>query len=108
MIANNGQFDAKELAVVLSHYDIGPIVGTKPLPNGNGRVPKIVVTSTEGRFILKRRSGAENGMTRRVFVHAVQKHLANEEFAVPQLIGTRDESETILQVNGDVYELHGA
>jgi homoserine kinase type II len=105
MVVSGEHFSAGEVAEVLSHYDVGEIIRTEPLRPGSGRVPKIVVTSRQGKFVLKRRPGTKNGMTWRVFVHAVQRHLAKETFPVPQPIVTRDENETILQINSDVYEL---
>ena len=54
------RFSSDELAEVLSRYDIGKIRKVMRLVGGSKRAPKIVVTTTKGRFLLKRRSQSKD------------------------------------------------
>jgi Ser/Thr protein kinase RdoA (MazF antagonist) len=99
------RFSSEELADVLSHYDIGKIRKVMRLVGGSKRAPKIVVTTTKGRFLLKRRSQSKDDVYRVTFAHAVQAHLAKRYFPIAPLVTTRDEVSTLLQLRGNIYEL---
>ena len=99
------RFSSDELAEVLSHYDIGKIRKVMRLVGGSKRAPKIVVTTTKGRFLLKRRFQGKDDVYRVAFAHAVQTHLAKRYFPIAPLVTTRDEVGTILQLRGNIYEL---
>ena len=47
---------ADELAIVLSHFDIGVIESIQEYPKGSRKAPKILITSEQGKFLLKRRA----------------------------------------------------
>jgi homoserine kinase type II len=104
MPRGGAHFSSEELARVLSHYDIGVIHRVKTLSAGNRRVPKVVVTSEQGNFLLKRRLRGKDDPFRVAFAHAVQRHLAENSFPVAPLISTRDENSTVLQLNNHIYE----
>jgi Ser/Thr protein kinase RdoA (MazF antagonist) len=99
------RFSSDELAEVLSHYDIGKIRKVMRLVGGSKRAPKIVVTTTKGRFLLKRRFQGKDDVYRVSFAHAVQTHLAKRYFPIAPLVTTRDEVNTLLQLRGNIYEL---
>ena len=101
----NARISSEELAEVLSHYDIGKIRKVMRLVGGSKRAPKIVVTTTKGRFLLKRRFQGKDDVYRVAFAHAVQTHLGKKYFPIAPLVTTRDEVATILQLGGDIYEL---
>jgi Ser/Thr protein kinase RdoA (MazF antagonist) len=104
MPRGGAHFSTEELACVLSHYDVGVIVQIKPLSGGNRRAPKMVVISEQGKFLLKRRPRGKDDLYRVAFAHAVQAHLAARAFPVTSLLATRDEHNTILQLDHHIYE----
>jgi homoserine kinase type II len=97
-------FSSQELARVLSHYDVGVIHQVKAMSVGNRRVPKVVITSQRGKFLLKRRSKGKDDPHHVAFAHAVQSHLAAKSFSVAPLVATRDQGSTVLQLNNHIYE----
>ncbi|MBN2019629.1 MAG: phosphotransferase [Sedimentisphaerales bacterium] len=99
------RISSEELAEVLSHYDIGKIRKVMRLVGGSRRAPKIVVTTTKGRFLLKRRLQGRDDVYRVAFSHAVQIHLAKRYFPIAPLVKTRDEASTLLQSRDSIYEL---
>ena len=104
-MATGARFTSEELAEVLSRYDIGKIRKVMRLVGGSRHAPKIVVTTTQGRFLLKRRLQDKDDVYRVAFAHAVQSQLAKRYFPVAPLVATRDEFGTILQLSSNVYEL---
>ncbi len=104
MPRGGAHFSLEELAQVLSHYDIGVIHEVKPLSAGSRRAPKMVITSEQGKFLLKRRQKGKDDLYRVAFAHAVQTHLAEKAFPVACLMTTCDENNTILQLDSHIYE----
>ncbi len=98
-------FDATELAVVLSHYDIGVIESITPFQRGSHRSPKVGVVAEHGKYLLKRRSAARARPERVRFTHAVQTHLVVAGFPIAPLQATRDGRRTIVQQREHIYEL---
>jgi len=107
MSKGGAHFSSQELAMVLSHYDIGVIHEVKPLSGGNLRAPKVVILSDKGKFLLKRRSRGKDDLYRVAFAHSLQAHLAGRGFPVATLIPTTDEKNTILQLDHHIYECFG-
>src|SRR4030042_3963731 len=105
MPRGGAHFSTEELVRVLSHYDSGVVPKVRPVSGGNRRVPKPVFVSERGKFFLKRRPRGRDDVRRVAFAHAVQGHLAEKGFAVTSLVPTRDEGNTILQLNNHLYEL---
>ncbi|MEM9251648.1 MAG: phosphotransferase [Planctomycetota bacterium] len=101
----HARFGTEELAIVLSHYDIGPIEKIKPFPRGSRKAPKAVLRSAFGLFLLKRRAKGKENPQRVAFCHSVQLHLMDRQFPLPRLLGTRRENNSMLRFNGQVYEL---
>ncbi|MEM6332447.1 MAG: phosphotransferase [Planctomycetota bacterium] len=99
------QFESEELAVVMSHYDIGPIDRIKPFPRGSRKSPKVVLKSAFGLFLLKRRAKGKEDPRRVAFCHMVQLHLMDKGFPLPKLLGTRRDNNSMLKLDGKVYEL---
>lgn len=104
MPRGGAHFSSEELAQVLSYYDIGVIVQAKPLSAGNRRAPKMVIISESGKYLLKRRPKGKDDLYRVAFAHEIQSHLAKKGFPVTTLIATKDENNTILQLNNHIYE----
>jgi len=104
MPRGGAHFSSEELIRVLSHYDVGVILKAESLSGGNRRAPKMVIISEQGKFLLKRRPRGKDDLYRVAFAHAVQNHLASKGFPVTSLLSTRDENNTVLQLNNHIYE----
>lgn len=99
------QFSAEELAIVLSHYDIGVIDSVADYPRGSRKAPKLLIVSEQGKFLLKRRARGKDDPFKVAFSHAIQLYLAGKQFPLPHLIGTKKENNSMLQWRNGVYEL---
>jgi len=98
-------FAADELAIVLSHYRIGLINTIKQFKRGSRKAPKLVIRSDVGLYLLKRRAHGRDDPYKVAFTHGVQLRLAEQGFPLPKLIGTRRENNSMVQYQGQVYEL---
>jgi homoserine kinase type II len=99
------RFSSEEVEEVAAHYDVGAVERTMALSGGSREVPKMVVVTDKGKFLLKRRP---KGRAQRVhvdFAHAVQIHLVGHGFPVTRLMVTRDDKTTVLERNNHIYEL---
>lgn len=103
--AGRDTFATDELAIVLSHFDIGAIESIQEFPRGSRKAPKLLVAAEQGRFLLKRRAKGKDDPYKVAFCHALQLHLAHRQFPLPHLIGTRRDNNSMLQLRGGVYEL---
>ncbi len=99
------RFSAEELAIVLSHFDIGVIDSVVEYPRGSRKAPKLLLVSDHGKFLLKRRARGKDDPFKVAFCHALQMNLAAKQFPLPHLIGTKTENNSMLQWRGAVYEL---
>ncbi len=99
------RFAADELAIVLSHYDLGAIESITEFKRGSRRSPKVGIVSAKGKFLLKKRDLSRGGMERARYAHAIQNHLTRKGFLLPRLIRPRDAADTILELDGELYEL---
>jgi hypothetical protein len=50
------KFATDELAIVLSHYSIGVIESVTEFPRGSRKAPKLLITTDQGKYLLKRRA----------------------------------------------------
>ncbi|HKQ50048.1 MAG TPA: phosphotransferase [Phycisphaerae bacterium] len=105
MKAPREQFVAAELAIVLSHYDLGIVTDIVEFPKGSHAAAKVVVTTTKGRFLLKRRPRGKEDPYRVAFAHALQNFLAHKHFPLPHLIGTRENNNSMLKIEDSIYEV---
>ncbi len=101
------QFDAGELAMVCSHFDVGVIEAVREYRRGSSRAPKVALKTSGGMYLLKRRAAGsgKDSANRVALSHAVQAHLAQRRFPLPRLVRTRENASTSLELNGRVYEL---
>ena len=99
------QFSAEELAVVLSNYDIGVLESVVEYPRGSRRAPKLLIVSEQGKYLLKRRARGKDDPFKVAFTHSLQLYLANKQFPLPRLIGTKKENNSMLQWRNGVYEI---
>jgi homoserine kinase type II len=105
---NTGQretFSAEELAIVMSHFDIGVIDSIVDYPRGSRKAPKLLIVSEQGKFLLKRRARGKDDPYKVAFSHAIQLYLAAKQFPLPHLVGTKKNNNSMLQWRNTVYEL---
>jgi len=98
-------FEPQELATVLSHYDAGVIESIQTFPRGSRKAPKLVLKTDVGLYLLKRRAPGKDDPFKVAFCHAMQLHLAQRQFPLPRLIGTRRQNNSMLQHESRIYEL---
>lgn len=103
--SDRDRFASDELAIVLSHYDLGVIQTIQEFPKGSRRAPKLIVRTEKGDFLLKRRARGKDDAFRVAFTHALQLYLASQQFPLPHLIGTRKDNNSMLQWHGSIYEV---
>ncbi len=99
------RFSPSELAVVLSHYDLGVIESAKEFTRGSRRSPKLRLRTASGRYLLKRRARGRDKPARVTFAHTLLWHLRQKGFPVPELLRTRDTQDSLLIHDGRIYEL---
>ena len=99
------RYGADELAVVLSHYELGIIRAIQEFPRGSRKAPKALIRTDTGLYLLKRRAKGKDDPFRVAFAHALQIHLTDQQFPLPHLIGTAADNNSMLQLHGRIYEL---
>lgn len=105
MITERERFSPGELAMVLSHFDLGVIESAKEFARGSRRSPKLLIRTALGRYLLKRRAHGRDVPERVEFSHQLLRHLRQNRYPVPALLLTRDTQATMLTLDGQVYEL---
>lgn len=90
---------------MLSNYDLGIVVGISEFPRGSHAAAKMVVATTTGKYLLKRRPKGEIDPYRVAFAHSLQRFLASKNFPLPHLIGTRGENNSMLKWGNSIYEM---
>jgi homoserine kinase type II len=101
------RFDTHELALVLSHWDLGVIKRIRPYPRGSRRAPKLRLTTELGELLLKRRAPGRDDPQRVAFAQDLQLFLAAHDYPLPPLIATRQRRSSMLQLHGRIYEMFG-
>lgn len=105
MVGDRERFSPSELAVVLSHFDLGVIQSAKEYARGSRRSPKLLIHTAAGRYLLKRRAQGRDVPDRVLFAHQLLQHLRSRKFPVPALVLTRDSQESMFQHHDQVYEI---
>src|SRR5215213_8906471 len=98
-------FSAEELAIVMSHFDIGVIDSVIDYPKGSRKAPKLLIVSEQGKFLLKRRARGKDDPYKVAFSHSLQLYLAAKQFPLPHLVGTKKDNNSMLQWRNGMYEL---
>lgn len=96
---------APEISAVLKRYELGKIISVRELRAGDPGAPKALIESARGTLLLKRRSRACDDPYMVAFQHGLQLHLEGHAYPVAPLLGTRDENNSMAQLDGRVYEL---
>ena len=98
-------FGPEELAIALSHFDLGVIESITEFPRGSRRAPKLVLETERGRLLFKRRAKGKDDLPKVGFTHQIQLSLAAQNFPLPHLLGTRNENNSMLVLEGKIYEM---
>ena len=98
------RFEVRELAVVISHYDMGVIDKIQVYPRGSRRSPKLRIKTDRGEFLIKRRGPGRDDPRRVAFAHDLQSYLACQGYPVPWIVPTRGGGKSMVQLNGHIYE----
>ena len=98
-------FQPEELTAVLSRYELGTITRLDKQLKGSRRSPKVIVTTENGRYLLKRRARGRDHPLKVAFAHDVQRYLAERCFPVPPLVPVKDGSGTMVILDDLIYEL---
>jgi len=99
------KFSARELAIALSHFDLGIISSIDEFARGSRRAPKIVIDCERGKFLFKRRAKGKDDLAKVAFTHQIQLTLAGQNYPLPHLLGTRDENNSMLVWEDSIYEM---
>lgn len=101
------RFQAREIAQVLSHFDLGVISEIREYRRGSRRAAKLKVSTERGDFLLKRRAlgvSLERSRERASACHAVQARAAAAGVPVARLERLRSGG-TLLEFGDRLYEL---
>lgn len=98
-------FGTHELAICLSHFDLGILSKLTEFRRGSRRAPKLVIQSNKGKYLFKRRAKGKDDLAKVAFTHQIQLTLAGQNFPLPHLIGTRDTNNSMLVLDGEIYEM---
>ncbi len=99
------KLSAEELAIVLSHYDLGLVQEVREFARGSHRAAKLVLRTDRGRYLLKRRPQGRTDPHRVAFAHELQTYLIQKQFPLPHLIGTREGNHSMVQLGDSVCEV---
>lgn len=99
------RFEPAELQAVLARYDLGRIDSIREFARGSPASPKAIVAGPLGKFLVKRRAPGEDHPHLVAFCHSLHLHLLERGFPAPALVGTRDDNNSMLQLDGRVYEV---
>ncbi len=98
-------FSLEELAICLSHYDLGAISSVEEFSRGSRKAPKLIIESKRGKFLFKRRAVGRNDLERVSFAHHIQLHLGRQNFPLPHLIVTKRDKKSMLVLDSNIYEM---
>jgi Ser/Thr protein kinase RdoA (MazF antagonist) len=99
------KFGAEELAICLSHFDLGILTSVQEFARGSRRAPKCIIEAERGKFLFKRRARGKEDLAKVAFTHQIQLALAGQNFPLPHLIGTRPENNSMLVQGQSIYEM---
>lgn len=98
------RFATGELAIVCSNYQLGRIHNVLEFRRGSRQSPKVVLETSTGSVLIKRRSPGKASSPHIAFSHSIQNHLVDRAFPLARLIPTQTGTGA-LNVGGFVYEV---
>jgi Ser/Thr protein kinase RdoA (MazF antagonist) len=102
------KFSAREIAQVLSHYDIGVIQEIREYRRGSRRAAKLKLVAERGEFLLKRRAVGrlfDSDRARAAASHKLQQFATRSGVPVAGLVALKSGG-TLLEFGGRLYELY--
>lgn len=93
------------LASVCARYDLGDVQRVYAFNRGSRRSPKAVVETARGRYLVKRRERGHDDPTRVASSHDLLLFLHATGFPTPALLGTRLGNNSMVQLDGLVFEV---
>lgn len=103
--AATATFEAGEIGIVLSHYDLGVVESITPIVRGSRRSPKLGIVAESGKYLLKRRAPGRSSVDRVRTAHAIQLLLRERGFPAPAIVRARSSGTSYVQLRETVYEL---
>ena len=94
-----------ELASVCAHYDLGEIQSVLQYKRGSRKSPKVLLVCAQGRYLLKRRARGRDDPLRVALGQHIQQTLFALGFPTPRILKTTHTQNSILKLNGRIYEL---
>lgn len=104
-VAERDRFDPPELAIVLSHYDLGVVTRIREYRRGSRRSPKVRIAAERGEFLLKRRAPGRADPRRVAFAQDLQIRLHGLGYPVPTIVRTRSGDTPMLRLDERIYEV---
>lgn len=98
------RFATGELAIVCSNFSLGRIHSVREFRRGSRQSPKVVLETSTGTVLIKRRSPGKASAPHVSFCHAIQTHLSKRSFPLARLIPTQT-GQGALMLDGFVYEV---
>ena len=102
--AQREKFHAREVAQVLSHYDLGVISNIREYRRGSRRAPKLKLETERGEYMLKRKNTGHS-RARAEAGHALQSYAAAAGVPVAALVPMRHGG-TLLSLGESLYEMY--
>lgn len=98
---------ADEIRAVLAHYELGAVRSAQQMVGGAADAPKALITTTRGRFVLKRRAPGNDEPFAVALAHSAMLHLGDAGLPVARLIATAGDHNSMVQLGRHVYEMLG-
>lgn len=99
------RFTQRELDEVLGRYELGAVGSVREVPLGTPASPKAVIGCARGTMLLKRRARGVDAPEMVAFSHEVLLGCLAAGVCVPPLVGTRDQNNSMVQIDDRIYEL---
>lgn len=96
---------ADEIRAVLAHYELGAVRSAQQMLGGAADAPKALITTTRGRFVLKRRAPGNAEPFAVALAHSAMLHLGDAGLPVARLIATGGDHNSMVQLGRHIYEL---
>lgn len=98
-------FLADELATILGRFEIGTVERAHEYRRGSRSAPKLKLWTSDGTYLLKRRSTLRHPVARIRFAQAIQSQLERKGYPVAPLLRVRETGSTLLLLGDYAYEL---
>ena len=104
MSSSRQQLSQREIDHVLGHYDLGKVISINELAAGSVYSPKVVIETSRGKLLLKRRARGLDLPAMVAFSHEIMIGCLSLGLCVPPLLATKTNN-SMVQFEDQVYEL---